>query len=187
MTVLLESELRMEAIQDAAKKIMTTARTAPKGKGQDNLVLALLDEEGIKLVSDKMKEMVKRDGLPDFFLRDAVNILSAQAMVVFGTRIEPMGLGLCGMCGFANCGEKSKHPNHPCVFNTGDLGIAMGSAASMAMDCRIDNRIMYTVGQAILEMQLLDKDVKIIYGMPLSISGKNPFMDRKMDDLLANA
>lgn len=58
MTVLMESELRMEAIQDAAKKIMTAARTAPKGKGQDNLVLALLDEGGIKQVSDKMKEMV---------------------------------------------------------------------------------------------------------------------------------
>jgi len=112
------------------------------------------------------------------------NILSADAMIVFGTRISAMGLDPCGMCGFSNCAEKNKHPAHPCVFNTGDLGIAMGSAA---MDNRIDNRIMYTVRQALLEMGDLGEDVKIIYGMPLSISGKNPFMDRNKEELIGRA
>jgi uncharacterized ferredoxin-like protein len=83
------------------------------------------------------------------------------------------------MCGFANCEEKNKYPEHPCVFNTGDLGIAIGSAVSVAMDSRVDNRIMYTVGQAILEMKFLGNDVKIAYGIPLSVSPKNPFFDRK--------
>ena len=184
MNILYEQKLREEAILDAAKKIMTAARTAPKAGGNDNIVVVLLKKDAIKEVSDKLKEMVSRKNLPDFFLRDAVNILSADAMIVLGTRIQSMGLAPCGMCGFANCAGKNKNPEHPCVFNTGDLGIAMGSAVSVAMDCRVDNRVMYTVGQALLEMGVLDKEIKIIYGIPLSISGKNPFFDRKKEELL---
>jgi uncharacterized ferredoxin-like protein len=90
-----------------------------------------------------------------------------------------MKLDPCGMCGFSNCAEKTEHPDHPCAFNTGDLGIAIGSAVAVAMDNRVDNRIMFSVGMALLEMGTLGNDVKIIYGIPLSISGKNPFFDRK--------
>lgn len=90
-----------------------------------------------------------------------------------------MDLSPCGMCGFQDCTEKDKHPDHPCVFNTGDLGIAIGSAVSVAMDHRVDNRIMYTVGQAVLEMGILGSEIKIAYGIPLSASGKNPFFDRR--------
>ena len=184
MKVYYEQELREESIFAVARKMMTAARTAPKAKGVDNLVIALLEKDGIIAVSDTLKTMARRDNLPDFFLRDAVNILSAQALVVFGTKIVSMGLQSCGMCGFADCAEKNKHPNHPCVFNTGDLGIAMGSAASVAMDHRVDNRIMYTVGRAVLEMGLLGEEVRIVYGIPLSASGKNPFMDRDKDALV---
>lgn len=187
MNVVYEQELQHEALLEVARRMMTAARTAPKARGTDNIVLALLQEDGIKEVSDKMKEMARRDSLPDFFLRDAVNILSAKAMVIFGTKINPLGLKPCGMCGFFDCTEKSTHPGHPCVFNAGDLGIAIGSAASIAMDNRVDNRIMYTVGQALLEMGVLGADVKIIYGMPLSISGKNPFVDRKEAELIEKA
>jgi uncharacterized ferredoxin-like protein len=187
MKIFHEQEIREEAIFEVARKMMTAARTAPKAKGVDNIVIALLKEDGIEEVSKKLKEMARRDTLPDFFVRDAVNILSAQAMVVFGTKIMPMGLTPCGMCGFSNCTEKNEHPNHPCVFNTGDLGIAMGSAASVAMDHRIDNRIMYTVGQALLEMGVFGEEVRIIYGIPLSVSGKNPFMDRDKEALIKNA
>jgi len=187
MKIFHEEELRGEAIIEVAKKMMTAARTAPKGKGADNIVVALLKKDGIKEVSDKLKEMAHRKKLPDFFLRDAVSILSADAMIILGTKIISMGLPLCGMCGFSNCAEKDKHPEHPCVFNSGDLGIAIGSAVSVAMDSRVDNRIMYTVGQALLEMRVLGKEVKIIYGISLSISGKNPFFDRKEEELVKKA
>lgn len=182
-----EQDLREEAVFEVAKRMMTAARTAPKGKGIDNIVIALLKEDGIKEVSEKLKEMVRRDNLADFFLRDAVNILSAKAIVVIGTKIKSMGLNPCGMCGFSSCAEKDKHPDHPCVFNTGDLGIAIGSATSAAMDNRVDNRIMYTIGQALLEMRIFGEEVKIIYGIPLSISGKNPFFDRKNEELIKKA
>jgi uncharacterized ferredoxin-like protein len=187
MKIYHEQELRGEAIIEVAKRMMTAARTAPKAKGADNIVVALLKKDGIKEVSDRLKEMVHRDKLPDFFLRDAANILSADAMIILGTKIASMGLTPCGMCGFSNCAEKDKHPEHPCVFNSGDLGIAIGSAASVAMDSRVDNRIMYTAGQALLEMGVLGEEVKIIYGIPLSISGKNPFVDRKKEELIKKA
>jgi uncharacterized ferredoxin-like protein len=66
----------------------------------------------------------------------------------------------------------------PCVFNTGDLGIAIGSAVSIAADHRVDNRVMYSVGQAVLEMGLFPPEVKIAYGIPLSATSKSPFFDR---------
>jgi len=99
--------------------------------------------------------------------------------VLIGTKIQTAGLLKCGMCGFANCEEKNKYKNTPCVFNTGDLGIAIGSAISIAMNHRVDNRIMYTVGQAAFELKILGLDVPIIYGIPLSATAKNPFFDRK--------
>jgi len=83
------------------------------------------------------------------------------------------------MCGYKDCAEKDKHPDIPCVFNTGDLGIAMGSAVSVAMDNRIDNRILYSAGQAILELELLGEDTRVAYGVPLSALSKNIFFDRK--------
>lgn len=187
MNIFHEQELREDATIEVAKRMMTAARTAPKARGIDNIVIALLKKDGIKEVSDKLKEIGRRDKVPDFFLRDAINILSADAMIILGTKIASLGLTPCGMCGFSNCAEKNKHPEHPCVFNSGDLGIAIGSAVSVAMDNRVDNRIMYTVGQALLEMRVLGEEVKIIYGIPLCISEKNPFFDRKQEELIKKA
>ncbi|MDX9802289.1 MAG: ferredoxin domain-containing protein, partial [Spirochaetia bacterium] len=65
--------------------------------------------------------------------------------------------------------------------------IAIGSAVSAAMDSRIDNRVIYTAGQAVLRMGILEDDVKIAYAVPLSVSSKNPFFDRKQEELLKNA
>jgi uncharacterized ferredoxin-like protein len=37
---------------------------------------------------------------------------------------------------------------------------------------------MYTVGVAAKEIGLLGEDVKVVYGIPLSVSSKSPFFDR---------
>jgi uncharacterized ferredoxin-like protein len=179
MKVYSEEELREDQVMEVARKMMIAARTAPKGRGKDDTVIALVARDGVKEISDRIKEMAVRDNLKPFFVRDAENILASPAMLLLGSKISAMGVQPCGMCGFENCEEKNRHPNHPCSFNTGDLGIAIGSAVSVAMDHRVDNRIMYTVGQAVLEMKLLGEDVKIAYGIPLSVSSKNPFFDRK--------
>ncbi len=174
-----EEDVRERAIIQVAQKMVIAARTAPKGRGVDNTVIAIVKSDGINAISQKMKELVQKDNAPQFFERDADNIVSSPVLILLGTRIKSMGLKLCGMCGFESCDEKNKYPNHPCAFNTGDLGIAIGSAVSVAMDNRVDNRIMYSVGQAVIKMGLLGEDVKVVYGIPLSVGAKNPFFDRK--------
>ncbi len=59
------------------------------------------------------------------------------------------------------------------------MGIAVGSAISIASDNRVDNRIMYTVGIAVKELNLFEEGTAIVYGIPLSATSKNPFFDRK--------
>jgi uncharacterized ferredoxin-like protein len=179
MSMQTEEQLREEAVVEVAKKMIVAARTAPKGRGVDNMVIAVVRGDTIKKIAKKMTEMVKKGEAPAFFERDAKNILMTSAMVLLGSRIKSLGLNPCGLCGFKNCEEKNQHPNHPCAFNAGDLGIAIGSAVSVAMDSRVDNRIMYTVGQAVMRMGLFEDDVKLVFGIPLSVSGKNPFFDRK--------
>ena len=49
----------------------------------------------------------------------------------------------------------------------------------MAAGLLVDNRVVYSVGRAGVNIKLLGEDVKIAYGIPLSISGKNPFFDRR--------
>lgn len=178
MKIILEKEIRESQVKDIAEKMLIAARTAPKARGRDNLEIALIDKEGIKEISNQMIEMVKEENAPDFFERDAQNILKAQYLVLIGTKISILGLD-CKLCGFENCSEKEKSTDHPCVFNTGDLGIAIGSSVSIACDNRVDNRVMYSVGQAVVQMKLLGNKVKIAYGIPLSANSKNPFFDRK--------
>jgi uncharacterized ferredoxin-like protein len=179
MAIIDENSMRQEALLDVAKKMLIAARTAPKGKGVDNLEMVLVTDNDLNLLAKTLKKMGEREN-NDIFLRDAYNtIASAEVVVLMGTRIRSLGLKFCGLCGFENCEEKNKHPNIPCTFNTVDLGIALGSAVSVAMNHRVDNRIMYTIGMAALQSGILSSDVKIVFGIPLSAGSKNPFFDRK--------
>lgn len=179
MAIINENELRQDALLTVAKKMVIAARTAPKARGVNNLAMSILTGNDIQALAKTMKEIGEKENNP-IFLRDADNVLrSADVVVLMGTKIKTLGLKICGLCGFASCEEKEKHPGVPCAFNTGDLGIAVGSAVSVAMDARVDNRIMYTIGIAALKMGILGKDYKIIYGIPMSATSKNPFFDRK--------
>ena len=178
MAIITEQSVRPVSVYNIAKQMMTAARTAPKAKGKDNLEIIMASEKDLQSLSQKMKEIALREDVT-FFNRDAENILNAEAVVFIGTKIRSMGLKFCGLCGFTNCAEKNLHPNHPCIFNTNDLGIAVGSAVSIAMDNRIDNRVMYTAGMAALELNYFSDEIKIAIAIPLSATGKNPFFDRK--------
>lgn len=173
------NELNSEALRQVACRMMIAAKTAPKGRGIDNLVVALAERNDIVKIANKMKLMVEQNEAPAFFERDANNILQCEFMVLLGTKIQSIKIPQCGLCGFKDCDEKDKHPGHPCCFNTGDLGIAVGSAVSLASDCRVDNRILYSAGKAIKKMKILKDDPQIIYAIPISATGKSPFFDRK--------
>ena len=175
MGIYTELEIKEESILNVAKLMMVAARTAPKARGVDNLEILTIEGADIVFLSEKMESIFNETG-SHVFARDSKNILKASAIVLLGTRINTIGLMKCGLCGFDNCAEKNLKT--PCVFNSGDLGIAVGSAVSIAMDNRVDNRVMYSVGYAAVAAGLFSRDIVLAYGIPLSSSGKNPFFDR---------
>ena len=169
--------MEQEGLLEVARKICIAARTAPKGKGTDNLVTVVLTGTEKDEIAREMQRIGEETGVA-FFIRDANCLRSAGALVLLGTKISTLGVSNCGFCGFKDCADNEKN-NGICAFNTGDLGIAVGSAASVAADSRVDTRIMFTAGKAAVGMGLLGDQVRIAYGIPLSVSGKNPFFDRK--------
>jgi uncharacterized ferredoxin-like protein len=161
---------------EAARLICIAARTAPKARGKDLLVTAIVSGEQQRQLAERMRKIAQRDDVA-FFARDADNVLQAEMVVLLGSRKQPIGLPNCGLCGFSGC-EALQAAGGVCAFNSGDLGIALGSAASRAADLRIDNRIMYSAGKAALELGFLGEDVVLAYGLPLAVIGKSPFFDR---------
>jgi uncharacterized ferredoxin-like protein len=113
----------------------------------------------------------------DFFVRDAANVRAAGAVVLLGTRLATLGIPACGYCGSENCAA-NEAKGGICVFNIADLGIALGSAVSIAANHRVDCRIFFSAGRAALNQKLLGDDVKIAFGIPVSVGPKNPFFDR---------
>lgn len=172
--ILNERDIRNEQVLRIGMQMMTAARTAPKGKGVDVIEVAMLTGEDIKRLSDMMIAMYGEHGMK-FFLRDADNILSAECIILIGTREHPQGLN-CGHCGFVTCAERTQ--GVPCAINTVDVGIAIGSACATAADHRVDTRVMFSAGLAAQRMNLL-KDCKQVFAIPVSASSKNPFFDRK--------
>lgn len=169
-----EEDIRNENIKDIAKMLMTAARTAPKARGTDNLVLAVATDDSIAEIADKMRQLAVEREMP-FFERDAENVMNSAAIVLFGMKISPLGLN-CAACGYKTCGEKPK--NVPCFFNANDMGIAIGSAVSLAADMRVDNRVMFSVGQAVMALGMMP-EAEMILALPLSVKGKSIFFDRK--------
>ena len=169
-----ERESRHEQVLNVARQMMTAARTAPKGKGVDIIEVALVTDEDIKKLSEQLISLSEEQGMK-FFLRDADNILSAECVLLIGTRELAQGLN-CGHCGFPTCAERST--GVPCVINSVDVGIAIGSACATAADHRVDTRVMFSAGLAAQRLDIL-KGCKQVFAIPVSASSKNPFFDRK--------
>lgn len=172
-----DCEMDKEGLLVSANLICIAARTAPKGKGKDLLRTVLVTGEEKSKLADKMREIALRDGLK-FFARDAENVDQVHVLILLGTKESPLRLPNCGYCGFKNC-DALLEAGGICSFNSGDLGIAIGSAVSRAADMRIDNRILYSAGKAAVELGMMGDEIRVAYGIPLSATGKSPFFDRK--------
>ena len=68
-----EREIRHELVLQAARRMMTAARTAPKGKGIDIIEIAMVTDGDILRLSDEMIQIAAETGFK-FLLRDAENI-----------------------------------------------------------------------------------------------------------------
>jgi uncharacterized ferredoxin-like protein len=168
----------VEAVVQVAQRMCIAARTAPKARGADNLVTAILTAGPEKdALLAEMKRYGEEINTP-FFLRDAANLEASEACVLLGTRLQRLGIPGCNFCGYPGCAANEEAGGR-CAYNAGDLGLAVGSAVSVAADCRVDSRVMYSVGISAVNLQLLGPEVKIAFGIPLSVTGKSPFFDRK--------
>ena len=165
------------ALMSTAEAMCAAARTAPKAKGEDNILCCILTGEDKENLAQKIEQLGEELSY-GFFLRDAQNVRQSEAVVLIGTHYGERGLGKgCSRCGFDGCAACAQ-AGATCVYSPLDLGIALGAAVAIAADHRIDNRIMFSVGRAASELGLLE-GAPLIMGIPLSATGKSPFFDRK--------
>lgn len=141
-----------QGLLQVAQLMVVAARTAPKARGEDDISTAIVSQDDKGTLADTMDALGRT--------RDAQNVRDAGIVVLIGVK--------CGPASDAFWPFKAKLV---------DLGIAVGSAAKVASDLNVDNRIMYSIGIAAKKLGLLDADE--IQGIPLSVSGKNIFFDRK--------
>ena len=170
-------ELEQQAAVHVAALMAAAARTSPKTRGIDNIrVLAIDDEPTKQQIIGKMKEIARAENRPGSE-RDANSIAASPALLVIGVESNTAGLN-CGFCGHETC-ESLEAAKGVCAFNSIDLGIATCSAAAVAGQLHVDNRVMYSIGRACLDLRLFGGKVKLALGIPLSVTGKNPYFDRK--------
>ena len=167
-----------------------SARTAPKGRGVDRIVTAIVsgDEKG-RIAEAMEKKMSEKKNPIMAFEKDAKALRNSLCALLIGVRgtmpKKPENPLNCGACGYSSCAEFIKAEKKQgedftgpvCIFEAMDLGIAVASAAKTASELNVDNRIMYTVGAGAKAIGLLDAD--IIIGIPLSTAGKNIYFDRR--------
>ena len=172
------NEAENHAVLSVAQQMMAAARTAPKTKGQDFLHTCIVTGDDLEALASSMEAIGEQHNLA-FCIRDAKNIRNSQAVVLLGIGHNPRGLNeACQFCGSSDCAV-SQASGNCCVYDPIDLGIAIGSAVSVAADHRIDNRVMFSVGVGALSLNLFDPSVKIAVGIPLSTHGKSIYYDRK--------
>lgn len=170
-----ERLIRHNAVVEMAHQMMIAARTAPKGKGVDVIEIALVSERAdLETLAEAMRRRADESGMK-FLIRDAENILSGEAVLLIGTRSEPLGLN-CAYCGFESCVAKPQQV--PCAINSVDVGIAIGAACSKAADLRLDTRVMFSAGWCSQSLNWLPNCHQIL-AIAIGAASKKPFFDRK--------
>ena len=170
-----------QGLNVVADLMCLAARTAPKARGIDVILIRTLDEAERAQIADAMGSFAHQTDQP-YFLRDAQNLRASGACVLLAAKNQRAALLHCGFCGFENCAANAA-AGGVCSFNQIDLGIAASSAASVAALHHADCRLMYTVGLLARRLGFFDESTVGALGIPLSATGKSPFFDRAMPTL----
>lgn len=172
-------QMEEQAVLATASRMCAAARTAPKTRGIDHILTLVLTGEDKNALADQMDVVALREfqDKPTHFPRDARNLRAAQAVVLIGVQAAFAGLPYCSFCGFPDCAA-CQAAGGRCAFTMIDLGIAVSSAVAVAADERVDNRVMFSIGKVAEEMGFAVPGVRW-QGIPLNVSGKNIFFDRK--------
>ncbi|RLG58848.1 hypothetical protein DRN86_05130 [Candidatus Geothermarchaeota archaeon] len=183
LPLLSSDDIEERRVLEVARAMCVAARTAPRTKGVDNIVTAIVyGKEDLGKIADEMERLSERW---KFFKRDAENIRKSIALVLIGSLSSgPYKLD-CGACGYASCNEFERAVRREglafvgptCLYDILNLGIAIGSAVKIASENCVDNRVMYSAGVAARKLGYLKADVVI--GIPLSATGKNIYFDRQ--------
>lgn len=174
------TEMEKEALFSTAARMCAAARTAPKAKGQDAVVTCVLTKTDKHRLADKMEEVGIRlfgEENAAWYRRDAANVRDSQAVVLIGLKKDYRRIPHCGLCGFSDC-DACGEAGGVCAHLLIDLGIAVSSAVNAAAQDNVDNRIMWSAGKAAAELEGIEGGFCWL-GIPLGISGKNIFFDRR--------
>ena len=177
------------AVEMVAELMALSARTAPKGRGLDSIVIKVIAGDELQKLARELRRLGEARGIK-FYLRDAGNLEKSDACVLISCKaLDHAGLD-CGGCGFATCRDMleaqkqfpESGPENPfrgpnCIIKMADLGIALGSAAKTASLHNVDNRVMFSAGVAALSLGWLE-GCSVAYGLPLKASGKSIYFDR---------
>lgn len=170
-------------MQMVAELMALSARTAPKGLGEDQIETKIVTGTALQTLADEMEQYGQRQQKINFD-RDAKNVRQSDAILLLSLR-ENKVLGLhCGACGENLCTnlQERQGPEFDgplCAWKLVDLGIALGSAVKTASMLNADNRIMYRVGVVAKKMGLIEGP--IVIGVPISGYAKNIYFDRALD------
>jgi len=143
----------------------------------DNIVTAIIGKDTKDKLAAEMRRIGESQSMKAYFL-NSEQVDESELVVLIGAILKRYLIKTCNFCGFEGCKENKK-ANGICAVAVGDLGIALGSAASVAGRHHADNRIMFTIGKAAINLKLLGDDVTIAYGIPLSAKGKNIYFDKE--------
>jgi uncharacterized ferredoxin-like protein len=172
----------IDMIESLANNILVAARTAPKGKGVDDIDTYLLNCDEKSELADNMEKLADIKDMK-FLIRDAANVRDADAIVLIGLKSSGVSGLNCAACGFKTCEDmlsakkvSVEFTGPQCMIKYIDLGVAVGCAVAKAKDLCVDNRIMYSAGAAACYFKMVDADVAM--ALPLSVTGKNIFFDR---------
>ncbi len=178
-----EGDSMEEAVKLVAQLMMLSAKTAPKGKGDDFVVMEVVTGRRLRKLGETMIEYGE-EVKDRFYIRDGKSVLASQGLLLIGLKdAKPVGLN-CGGCGFERCirSEDVKELRDfrapVCMIRLLDLGIAIGSAVKTAALHNVDNRVMYRAGVIARKLEMINADV--VMGIPLSGTGKSPYFDRQM-------
>lgn len=177
-----------EAADMVVNLMAVSARTAPKAGGKDFLEIEIIiKEDDLKRIADSMEEYAPKSTNEPYWLRDASNIKNSQALLLVGLK-KPVTAGYdCGGCGYPTCKEFEKqrqmqekemgYTGPHCVMRIMDIGVALSSAAKTASILNVDNRVQQRVGAAARALGYIKGEV--VMGIPVSVSGKSIYYDRK--------
>ena len=182
-------EVNMKDVANMVVNLMAaSARTAPKAGGKDFLEIAVItDLDTLGKIARTMKGYAPKSTNEAFWLRDASNIENSQALLLIGLT-KPVTAGYdCGGCGYPSCADFEKnrqlqeremgYTGPHCIMRMMDIGVALASAAKTASILNIDNRVQQRVGAAARALGYIKSEV--VMGIPVSITGKSIYFDRK--------